>query len=91
MHSFGWWGSCVVERRGKEVHREAEPCKDGGRKRWRRHWGEAGSVDADIRHWKQRGATTHRFKASARPEEEGSQEGGGQGTEEYGGRTVPKA
>ena len=25
------------------------------------------------------------------PEEEGSQEGGGQSTEEYGGRTVPKA
>ena len=25
------------------------------------------------------------------PEEEGSQEGGGQTTEEYGGRTVPKA
>ena len=32
MHSIGWRRSCVVERRGKEVHREAE-TKDGGRKR----------------------------------------------------------
>ena len=29
----------MAERRGKEVHREAE-TKDGGRKRWRRQWGE---------------------------------------------------
>ena len=28
----GWRRSCMVERRGKEVHREAE-TKDGGRKR----------------------------------------------------------
>ena len=48
-------------------------------------------MNADIRLWIQRGATTHRFKASARPEEEGSQEGGGQSMGEYGGRTVPKA
>ena len=31
MHSMGWRRSCVVERRGKEVHRESE-TKDGGRK-----------------------------------------------------------
>ena len=31
--------SCVVESRGKEVHREAE-SRDGRRKRWRRQWGE---------------------------------------------------
>ena len=31
------------------------------------------------------------LKAPVWPEEEGSQEGGGQSTEEYGGRTVPKA
>ena len=30
-------------------------------------------------------------KAPVWPEEEGSQESGGQSTEEYGGRTVPKA
>ena len=29
----------MAERRGKEEHREAE-TKDGGRKRWRRQWGE---------------------------------------------------
>ena len=31
----------MVERRGKEVHREAE-TKDGGRKRWRRQRGRSG-------------------------------------------------
>ena len=36
------------------------------------------------------GATTHQFKAHVWREEDGSQEGGGQSTEEYGGRTVPK-
>ena len=41
MHSLGWQRSCVVERRGKEVLREAE-TKDGGRKRWRRQWGRSG-------------------------------------------------
>ena len=46
MHSLGWRRSCVVERRGKEVHREAE-IKDGGRKRWRRQWGEAGRMEDD--------------------------------------------
>ena len=39
------WGGgvavSVAERRGKEVHREAE-TKDGGRKRWRRQWGRRG-------------------------------------------------
>ena len=38
-----------------------------------------------------RGATTHRLNAPVWPEEENSQEGGGQSTEENGGRTVPKA
>ena len=41
MHSLGWWRSCVVERRRKEVHRGLE-TKDGGRKRWRRQWGRSG-------------------------------------------------
>ena len=41
MHLLGLQRSCVVERRGKEVHPEAE-TKDGGRKRWRRHWGRSG-------------------------------------------------
>ena len=36
---WGWRRSCKVERREKEVHREAE-TNDGGRKRWRRQWGE---------------------------------------------------
>ena len=49
--------------------------------------GEAGNMEDD----RQRGATTHQLKSPVWPEEEGSQEGGGQSTEEYGGRTVPKA
>ena len=53
--------------------------------------GEAGSTEYDRRHEGQRGATAHRLKACVRPEEEGSQESGGQSTEEYGGRTVPKS
>ena len=39
----------MVESRGKEVHREAE-TKDVGRKRWRRQWEEAGSMEDDRRH-----------------------------------------
>ena len=39
----------------------------------------------------QRGATIQQLKAPVWPEKEGSHEGGGQSTEEYGGRTVPKA
>ena len=35
--------SCVVERRGKGVRREAE-TKDGRRKRWRRQWGRRGKT-----------------------------------------------
>ena len=31
----------MVERREKEVHREAEP-KDGGWKRWQRQWDRSG-------------------------------------------------
>ena len=38
MQSLGWRRSCVLERRGKEVHREAE-TEDDGRKRWRMQWG----------------------------------------------------
>ena len=53
--------------------------------------GEAGSMDDDRRHYRQRGATTHRLKAPVWLEEEGRQEGCGQSTEECGGRTVPKA
>ena len=34
-------GSCVAERRGQAVNREAE-TKDGGRKRWRRQLGRSG-------------------------------------------------
>ena len=45
----------------------------------------------DRMHLRQRGATTHQRKAPVWPEEGGSQEGGGQSTEEYGGRTLPKA
>ena len=46
---WGWWGSCVAERRGKDVHREAE-TKNGGRKMWRMLWGEAGIMEDDRRH-----------------------------------------
>ena len=35
MQTLRWRRSCVVERREKEVHREAE-IKDGGRKGWGR-------------------------------------------------------
>ena len=66
---------------GKEVRREEE-TKDGGRKRWRRHGREAGSMEDD---------RMHPLKAPVWPEEDGSQEGGGQRTKEYGGRTAPKA
>ena len=38
MHSLGWRRDCAVDRREKEVHREAE-TKDGGRKKWGRQWG----------------------------------------------------
>ena len=30
----------MAERRGQEVHREAD-TNDGGRKRWRRQWGRS--------------------------------------------------
>ena len=49
VHSLGWRKSCVVERRGKDVHREAE-TKYGRRKRWRRQWGETGSMEDDRMH-----------------------------------------
>ena len=52
--------------------------------------GEAGSMEDDRMHERPRRATTQQLKAPVWPEEEGSQEGGGQSTEEYGGRTVPK-
>ena len=42
MHLLGWRWSCVEERRGNEVHREAE-TNDGGRKMWRRQWGKRGN------------------------------------------------
>ena len=45
--------------------------------------GEAGSMEDDRRHYRQRGATTHRLKAPVLLEEEGNQEGGGQSTDEY--------
>ena len=38
---------------GKEVLREAE-TKDGGRQRWRRQWGEAGSMEDGIWHYRHR-------------------------------------
>ena len=49
MHLLRWRRSCVEERRGKEVHREAE-TKDGGRKRWRRQWGKGESIGYDRMH-----------------------------------------
>ena len=52
--------------------------------------GEAGSMEDDRMHERPRRATTQQLKAPVWPEEEGSQEGGGQSTEEFGGRTVPK-
>ena len=93
MHSLGWRTSCVAERRRKEVHREVE-TNDGGWKRWRRQWRgcekrEAWKIIEGIRD--RGGATTHRLKAPAWLEEDRSQEGGVRSTEEYGGRTVPKA
>ena len=93
MHSLGSQRSCVAERRGKEVHLYTEKQKpmmvDGGGGEG--SGGEAGSMEDARRHYRQRGATIHRFKAPLWPEEEGIQESGRQSTEEYGGRTVPKA
>ena len=83
----------MAEHRGKEILREAE-TKDVGWKMWRRQWGGGGKREAwnMIASFRDRGvATTHRLKAPVWPEEEGSQEGGGQSTKEYGGRNVPKA
>ena len=48
-------------------------------------------MEDDRRHYRQRGATTHRRNAPVWLEDEGSQEGGGQSTEEYGERTAQKA
>ena len=39
-------------------------------------------MKGDRRHERQRGATAHSLRAPVYPEEEGSQEGGRQGTEE---------
>ena len=86
MHSLGVTEELPGRTSGKPVHREAE-TKDGGRKR---SGGEAGSMEDDRRHYRPMGATTHRLKEKW-PEEEGSQEGGVQSTEEHVGRTVPKA
>ena len=44
--------------------------------------GEAGSMAYDRRYYRQRRATTHMLKAPVCPEDEGSQENGGQSTEE---------
>ena len=52
---------------------------------------EEGSMEDERRHERQRRATANRPKAPVWPEEEGSQEGGRQSTNEYGGITVPKA
>ena len=88
MHSLGWRRSCVAERRGKVKYTEKQKPRmvDGGDGEGT--GGEAGSMEEDRR---QRRATIHRLKAPVWPEEEGCQESGGQSTEEYGGRTVPKA
>ena len=48
-------------------------------------------MEDDITIQRQRGAITHQLKAPVWPEEEGSQESGGETAEEYEGRTVPKA
>ena len=53
--------------------------------------GEARNMEDDRRLQRQTGATTHRLKAPVWPDEVGSQEGGGQNTEEYGGGPVLKA
>ena len=77
----------VGERRYTEMQK---PMMVGGRGS-EGSGGEAGSMDEDRRHYRQRGATTHRLKAPVWLEEKGRQEGCGQSTEEYGGRTVPNA
>ena len=55
--------------------------------------GVAEELEDDRRRDRERGASAHRLNAPVWPEEEeeGSQEGGGQNTEEYEGRTVPNA
>ena len=81
----------MAERRGERRYTEMQkPMMVDGRG-GEGSGGEAGSMDDDRRHYRQRGVTTHRFKAPVWLEEEGIQGGCGQSTEEYGGRTVPNA
>ena len=90
MHSLGvaeeLCGRTSGERRYTEKQKPMMEDGRGGESRG----GEAGSMEDDSVHERQREATAHRLKAHVWPEEEGSQEGGGQSTEEYGGITVPK-
>ena len=91
MHLLGWRRSCVEERRGKEVYAEKQKPRmvDGRGGEGSGEKGKASDMIECIK--KQRGPTNHQLKSPVWPEEEGSQEGGGHSTEEYGRRTVPKA
>ena len=70
---------------GRYTNKQKQRMVDG------RGAGEAGSTEDDRRHERQMGATAHLIKAPVWPDGEGSHECGGQSTEEYGGRNVPKA
>ena len=89
MHSLGWRRSCVVKRRGNEVHREAE-TKDGGREMWRRQWGEAWKMIECIKYREEQPPTSLRHlygqknKVARRAVDIAR-------IDEYGGRPVPKA
>ena len=80
----------MVERRERRYTQKQKPRMVDGRG-GEGSGGEAGSMLDESRLYRYRGATTHRRTAPVWPEEEGSQEVCGQNTEEYGGRTVPKA
>ena len=88
MHLLGWRSGCVAERLGNEVLREAE-TNYGGRKGWRRQWGkkrEAWKMIEGIIDRGEQPSTGLRHLYGQK-----KKEGGGRSTEEYGGRTVPKA
>ena len=73
----------MAERRGERRYTEKQKPSMVDGKCGKGSGVEAGSMADDRMHYGQRGATTHQLKASLWPEEQGSQEGGGQSTEEY--------
>ena len=92
MHSLG-----VAEELCGRTSRKGGTLRsrtnDGGRKRWRMQWGgEKREAWNMVECFRDRGEQPPNGfnNEPVWPEEEGSHEGAGQSTEEYGRRTVPK-